>query len=51
MHDDGLAKRECYVYADSLTEFRIKLPDDRWLISWETSRPMLYERYLLKWEW
>ena len=28
-----------------------QLPNGRWLVSWETSRPRLYERYLLKWEW
>jgi len=28
-----------------------QLPDGRWLITWETSRPRFHERYLLKWEW
>lgn len=27
------------------------LPDGRWLVSWETERPRLHERYLLHWEW
>ena len=28
-----------------------KLPDGRWRIRWETDRPRLYERYILKWDW
>jgi hypothetical protein len=28
-----------------------KLPDGRWRISWETDKPRLYERYILKWDW
>ena len=27
------------------------LPDDRWLVSWESNRPKLNERYQLHWEW
>lgn len=30
---------------------RKKLPDGRWLITWEKEYPKLYETYLLKWEW
>jgi len=28
-----------------------RLPDGRWRISWKTSKPRLYERYIIKWEW
>ena len=28
-----------------------KLPDGRWKLSWEKQKPMLFEHYLLKWEW
>ena len=28
-----------------------QLPDGRWLVSWETQKPRLHERYILKWEW
>ena len=28
-----------------------RLPDGRWLISWEKKNPRLYERYILAWEW
>lgn len=28
-----------------------QLPDGRWLISWETSKPRLYEVYVLRWIW
>ena len=27
------------------------LPDGRWLVTWETDRPRLYEDYILQWEW
>ncbi|MBU1683700.1 hypothetical protein KJ742_07205 [Patescibacteria group bacterium] len=29
----------------------LKLPDGRWLVSWERNQPRLYEQYILKWEW
>jgi hypothetical protein len=29
----------------------VQLPDGRWSVSWETSRPRLHERYQLKWDW
>lgn len=28
-----------------------KLPDGRWLVSWETNKPRLYEVYVLRWIW
>ena len=28
-----------------------KLPDGRWIVVWETYKPRLNERYILKWEW
>ena len=28
-----------------------KLPDGRYRIKWERTKPRLYERYILKWEW
>jgi hypothetical protein len=28
-----------------------RLPDKRWLISWEKRNPRLNEHYILKWEW
>jgi hypothetical protein len=30
---------------------KTKLPDGRWLVSWEIERPRLYERYSIQWEW
>jgi hypothetical protein len=30
---------------------KARLPDGRWLISWEMHRPRLHETYILKWEW
>jgi len=27
------------------------LPDGRWLVTWETRKPRLYENYILQWEW
>ena len=27
------------------------LPDGRWLVTWETDHPRLYENYILQWEW
>jgi hypothetical protein len=32
-------------------EDNTKLPDGRWLISWEMQRPKLHETYILNWEW
>ena len=26
-------------------------PDGRWILSWETDKPRLNERYILRWEW
>jgi hypothetical protein len=28
-----------------------QLPDGRWRVTWEKSKPRLYEQYLLKWDW
>ncbi len=28
-----------------------KLPDGRWMVSWDKNNPKLYENYILKWEW
>ena len=28
-----------------------KLPDGRWMATWETNRPRLHEQYSLRWEW
>ncbi len=30
---------------------KTRLPDGRWLVSWETHRPKLHEIYTIKWEW
>jgi hypothetical protein len=30
---------------------QVELPDGRWLVSWETHKPRLYENYVLKWKW
>jgi hypothetical protein len=30
---------------------QVRLPDGRWQVTWETDRPRLYERYILKWDW
>jgi len=30
---------------------KIKLPDGRWQVTWEMSKPKLYEEYILKWKW
>jgi len=32
-------------------EVKIKLPDGRWCITWETKKPKLYEIYVLRWIW
>lgn len=28
-----------------------RLPDGRWQITWEKSKPRLHEQYILKWDW
>ncbi len=28
-----------------------ELPDGRWLITWEKSKPVLHEQYIMSWEW
>jgi hypothetical protein len=30
---------------------RQQLPDGRWLVTWETSKPRLHELYVLRWIW
>jgi len=30
---------------------KIRLPDGRWRVTWETSKPRLYEVYVLRWIW
>ena len=30
---------------------KVRLPDGRWQVTWETRQPRLYERYSLQWEW
>lgn len=42
-----LQRRTENIKQEALTE----LPDGRWLVSWETQKPRLHERYILKWEW
>jgi len=32
-------------------EIKRQLPDGRWLVSWERSRPVLNEKYILQWWW
>ena len=32
-------------------EAQNQLPDGRWLVSWETKKPRLYEIYVLRWDW
>ena len=32
-------------------ESLIKLPDGRWKVAWEKKNPILYEQYVLNWEW
>ena len=27
------------------------LPDGRWLVTWEKSKPRLYEHYIIRWDW
>jgi hypothetical protein len=29
----------------------VKLPDGRWLLTWERIQPKLYEQFILNWEW
>lgn len=33
------------------SENQRRLPDGRWLVSWEKKNPRLNERYIIKWEW
>ena len=28
-----------------------QFPDGRWLVTWETNKPKLYEIYVLRWDW
>ena len=44
---EGLRQRTRILNGDQLK----KLPDGRWLVTWETYRPRLYECYILRWEW
>jgi len=38
--------------SQSLTKsVHVLLPDGRWLVTWETYRPRLYENYVLQWDW
>lgn len=30
---------------------QVELPDGRWLVSWETCKPRLYENFILQWKW
>lgn len=30
---------------------KVQLPDGRWLVFWETDKPHLHERYMLRWNW
>jgi hypothetical protein len=32
-------------------EAQHQLPDGRWMVAWETTRPRLHETYSLKWDW
>lgn len=33
------------------TEIAKQLPDGKWIIGWELSKPKLHEQYILKWFW
>ena len=33
------------------SESKKRLPDGRWRVTWETSKPRLYEVYVLRWIW
>ena len=44
---ERLRKKESPLPLDSLQ----KLPDEKWLVSWEISKPKLHEHYILRWEW
>jgi len=44
---EGMRRRTRVLNGDHLK----KLPDGRWLVTWEITRPRLYERYILQWEW
>lgn len=45
--EEGIRQRTQNVDKKTIT----KLPNGRWLVSWVNSKPKLYERYILKWEW
>jgi hypothetical protein len=40
--------RRSYLISDAAQR---QLPDGRWIVSWETDKPRLYERYIIKWDW
>lgn len=44
---ERLHQRTRKLNSDATTQ----LPDGRWLVSWETNRPRLNERYQLQWDW
>jgi hypothetical protein len=35
----------------SLETNTTQLPDGRWLVQWESTKPRLHENYIIKWEW
>lgn len=50
--------QKAWVYHANRNRFEIinsesftKLPDGRWSIQWRRNNPILYENYVLKWEW
>ena len=45
--EEGIRQRTQVLDKKAIT----KLPNGRWLVSWGNSKPKLYERYILKWEW
>ena len=44
---EGLRQRSSNLGKNAM----VQLPDGRWIVSWETQHPRLYERYSLQWEW
>jgi hypothetical protein len=44
---ESLHRRTKPLEQDSLSQ----QPDGRWILSWETNKPKLNERYILQWEW
>jgi len=44
---EGNTKRINKINSDVIT----RLPDKRWIFSWEKRNPRLNENYILKWEW